>query len=94
MKLFKEKIIEDTSTYILVKRYFMSTLIEEELNWHMDKEDRDIFVIKGDGWYIQIENEIPKLMQKHLVYNIPKNTWHRIINKNRSNLEINVKKYK
>ena len=47
---FKEKIVEETETYILIQRDFMSTLIEEELNWHMDEEDRDVFVVEGDGW--------------------------------------------
>ena len=91
---FKEKIIEETETYILVQRDFMSTLIEEELNWHMDEEDRDVFVIEGDGWYLQIENELPRLMQKESIFKIPKETWHRIINKNGTKLIINVRKYK
>ena len=69
---FKEKIIEETETYILVQRDFMSTLIEEELNWHMDEEDRDVFVVEGDGWYLQIENELPQLMQKESIFKIPK----------------------
>ena len=90
---FKEKIIEETETYILVQRDFMSTLIEEELNWHMDEEDREVFVVEGDGWYLQIENELPQLMQKESIFKIPKETWHRIINKNGTKL-INVRKYK
>ena len=91
---FREKIIEETETYILVQRDFMSTLIEEELNWHMDEEDRDVFVVEGDGWYLQIENELPQLMQKESIFKIPKETWHRIINKNGTKLIINVRKYK
>ena len=91
---FREKIIEETGTYTLVQRDFMSTLIEEELNWHMGEEDRDVFVVEGDGWYLQIENEIPQLMQKESIFKIPKETWHRIINKNGTNLVINVRKYK
>ena len=91
---FKEKIIEETETYTLIQRDFMSTLIEEELNWHMDEEDREVFVVAGDGWYLQIENEIPQLMQKESIFKIPKETWHRIINKNGTNLVINVRKYK
>ena len=91
---FKEKIIEETETYTLVQRDFMSTLIEEELNWHMDKEDRDVFVVEGDGWYLQIENKLPCLMQKESIFKIPKETWHRIINKNGTKLIINVRKYK
>ena len=91
---FKEKIIEETETYILVQRDFMSTLIEEELNWHMDEEDREVFVVEGDGWYLQIENKLPQLMQKESIFKIPKETWHRIINKNGTKLIINVRKYK
>ena len=91
---FKEKIIEETENYILVQRDFMSTLIEEELNWHMDEEDREVFVVEGDGWYLQIENELPQLMQKESIFKIPKETWHRIINKNGTKLIINVRKYK
>ena len=91
---FKEKIIEETETYTLVQRDFMSTLIEEELNWHMDEEDREVFVVEGDGWYLQIENELPQLMQKESIFKIPKETWHRIINKNGTHLIINVRKYK
>ena len=91
---FKEKIIEETETYTLIQRDFMSTLIEEELNWHMDEEDREVFVVKGDGWYLQIENEVPQLMQKESIFKIPKETWHRIINKNGTSLIINVRKYK
>ena len=91
---FTEKIIEETETYILVQRTFMSNLIEEELNWHMDEEDREVFVIEGDGWYLQIENELPQMMQKESLFKIPKEIWHRIINKNGTNLIINVRKYK
>jgi hypothetical protein len=91
---FTEKIIEETETYILVQRTFMSNLIEEELNWHMDEEDREVFVVEGDGWYLQIENELPQMMQKESLFKIPKEIWHRIINKNGTNLIINVRKYK
>ena len=51
-------------------------------------------VVEGDGWYLQIENELPQLMQKESIFKIPKETWHRIINKNGTNLIINVRKYK
>lgn len=91
---FKEKTIEETEKYILVQRDFMSSLNSEELNWHMDKEDREVFIVEGDGWYIQMENELPQMMQKDSIFKIPKETWHRIINKNGTNLIINVRKYK
>tara|TARA_Y100000287_G_scaffold168650_1_gene152983 strand:+ start:63 stop:347 length:285 start_codon:yes stop_codon:yes gene_type:complete len=91
---FKEKIIEENENFILVQRNFMSMISEEELNWHKDKEEREVFLVEGDGWYLQMENEIPILMQKGSIFKIPKETWHRIINKNGTNLIINVRKYK
>ena len=91
---FEELVLEETSTYILVQRNFMSNLNEEELVWHRDKEDREISIVEGDGWYIQMDNELPKLMQKESIFKIPKETWHRIINKNGTNLIVNVRKYK
>lgn len=93
-QIFKETVIEETNTYFLVKRSFSKDLCEEELVWHRDKEDRDIFIVEGDGWYIQKDNELPQLMQKESIFKIPKETWHRIINKDGVNLVINVRKYK
>jgi mannose-6-phosphate isomerase-like protein (cupin superfamily) len=91
---FKEKIIKETDTYILVQRDFMSSLTSEELNWHRDKEDREVVLVEGQDWYIQLDNELPRLLSKDTSYNIPKSTWHRIINRNSSKLVINVRKYK
>ena len=91
---FEELVLEETPTYILVQRNFMSDLNEEELIWHRDREDREISIVEGDGWYIQMDNELPKLMQKESIFKIPKETWHRIINKNGTNLIVNVRKYK
>jgi len=91
---FEELVLEETSTYILVQRNFMSNLNEEELVWHRDKEDREISIVEGDGWYIQMDNELPKLMQKESIFKIPKETWHRIINKKGTKLILNIKKYK
>jgi len=92
--IFEEKIIKETPTYFLVQRSFCKDLCEEELVWHRDKEDRDIFLVEGKGWYIQMENELPKLMTEGTSFEIPKYTWHRIINKNRTNLVIEIRKYK
>ena len=91
---FEELVLEETPTYILVQRNFMSNLDEEELVWHRDREDREISIVEGDGWYIQMDNELPQLMQKESIFKIPKETWHRIINKNGTKLIVNVRKYK
>lgn len=91
---FKEVVLEDKVDYLLVQRTFNGELDEEELVWHRDKEDREVTLIEGEDWYIQLDNELPRLLSKDTSHNIPKSTWHRIINKNRCNLVINVRKYK
>lgn len=91
---FKEVLLESNTQYVKVLREFSKDLNSEELNWHRDKEDRLVEVKKGIGWYLQMENEIPVLMSEGLKFRIPKYTWHRIINKNRTNLVIEVRKYK
>ena len=91
---FKEVLLESNTQYVKVLREFSKNLNSEELNWHRDKEDRLVEVKKGSGWYLQMENEIPVLMSEGLKFRIPKYTWHRIINKNRTNLVIEVRKYK
>ena len=91
---FKETIIESNNKYVKVLREFNKDLDHEDLYWHKDKEDRLVEVKEGSGWYIQLENELPRLMSEGLNFKIPKNTWHRIINKNRTNLIIEIRKYK
>lgn len=91
---FKETILESNSKYTKVLREFSENLDYEDLYWHKDKEDRIVEVKEGNGWYIQMENELPKLMTEGTFFEIPKYTWHRIINKNRTNLVIEVRKYK
>ena len=91
---FKEVVLENNEKYVLVKRTFEKELDSDSLIWHRDREDRDIILKEGQGWYIQYDNSIPELMQKEINYSIPKETWHRIINKNSTKLIIEVKKYK
>ena len=90
---FSENVIEENEEYCLVKREFSIDLNNEDLYWHRDKEDREIHVLHGKEWYLQIDEELPRLLHVNSKMFIPKNTWHRLISKNRSNLIINVKKF-
>jgi len=91
---FKEKVIEENKKYTLVERIFDKDIDAEDLIWHRDKENREVILVEGNGWYIQMDNELPQLIQKESAIKIPKETWHRIINKNGTNLKLNVRKYK
>ena len=40
-----------------------------ELVWHQDKEDRHIEVIDGEGWSIQMDNQLPLVLSvREIVY--------------------------
>lgn len=74
------------NTYL---RIFNKDLSDEELIWHMDREDRYVKSIFKTDWSLQLDNELPiNINEKRF---IPKETFHRLI-KGQSNLYVIVKK--
>ncbi len=71
-------------------RYFSSSLTSDELEWHMDRQDRHVRVLEGSDWKLQLENGLPLSMNVGETYFIPKNSWHRVI-KGSGNLMIEIK---
>ena len=61
------------------KRTFDSSIDEEELVWHRDKQNRIVKVVEGNGWKFQMDNELPKELKTGDVLYIPKETYHRVI---------------
>jgi hypothetical protein len=45
--------------------------------WHRDKEDRIVEVLENTDWLLQMDNELPKLLDGK--YYIPKENYHRVI---------------
>jgi quercetin dioxygenase-like cupin family protein len=72
-------------------REFKRDVVSDELIWHMDREDRYVKVVEGKGWELQLDNQLPKLMEKGKVYFIPSYTYHRVI-KGDTNLIVEIKK--
>jgi len=72
-------------------REFNKDVDSSELIWHMDREDRYVTVKSGSNWKLQMDNELPVLLEMKKVYFIPKFTYHRII-KGSTKLIIEVKK--
>lgn len=70
---FKETLVGDNQ-YI---REFSTDVDIHELEWHIDKEDRIVEVVENSGWEIQLDNQLPKLLNDKLF--IPKETYHRVI---------------
>ena len=75
-------------------REFSKDSNPDELTWHRDHSNRVVKVIEGSGWLLQIDNQVPALMEMGKQYRIPKNTYHRVI-KGSTNLvlEINEKSH-
>ena len=77
----------------LFLREFKENVDPEELIWHQDKEDRVIKVIESNGWKLQLDNQLPVLLEKNSIYNIPAYVYHRVI-KGSGRLLIEVEKNK
>jgi hypothetical protein len=87
---------EDTKPYediILTsnekERTFEENVSDGELLWHRDREDRIIEVLEGDDWKLQMDNELPVILEKSKKYFIPKGVYHRAI-KGKDKLKIKI----
>ena len=63
-------------------RTFHEDVLEEELIWHRDKQDREITVLNGSGWQLQYDNDYPVVMNVGETYIIEKMVYHRLIKGN------------
>ena len=82
---FKEEIISN-NTFI---REFKQYTDSGEFTWHRDREDRIIESIETTDWKIQIDNELPKVIEGEVF--IPMGSYHRLI-KGTGDLKINLTK--
>jgi quercetin dioxygenase-like cupin family protein len=62
-----------------ILRTFSPKVMGEELVWHRDKKDRVVEVVDGQGWFFQMDNQIPQEMKKGDIFEIKKETFHRIM---------------
>ena len=76
--------------YDYIIREFSGDVDESELVWHRDKETRTVFVLQGEGWYIQMDNQHPRELVEGVSYIIPKMEYHRLL-KGKGNLIIQIK---
>ena len=56
-------------------REFSKDVDSEELVWHMDKRDREVRILEGSGWKLQMDNDIPRDLIIGETYKIPKYTY-------------------
>lgn len=79
----------DTLSEDFVTRSFSQDIDPIELMWHRDLKNRNVKVLEGNDWKIQMENELPKSFD---TITIPRLTWHRVI-KGSGNLVIQIKEW-
>ena len=70
-------------------REFSQNTDSGEFMWHRDREDRIIESIETTDWKIQIDNELPKVIEGEVF--IPMGSYHRLI-KGTGDLKINLTK--
>ncbi len=70
-------------------RCFDPNLENDELKWHIDKEDRLIEPEEKTDWKIQLDNKLPAEIFGEIF--IPAGVWHRII-KGTGHLKLKVTK--
>ena len=75
----------------LFLREFREDVDSQELIWHQDREDRVVKVIESAGWKLQMDNELPVLLEEGTIYNIPAYEFHRVI-KGTGTLKVLVEK--
>ncbi len=60
-------------------RTFSSDIDKNELVWHMDAENRLVEVLEDSEWLFQMDNKLPRPLKKGLKFEIPRETFHRVI---------------
>jgi hypothetical protein len=59
-------------------REFNSRVDDIEYTWHRDEDDRIIEVFSGAGWQLQLDNQLPVLLESGYEYHVPAGVWHRL----------------
>lgn len=72
-------------------RVFREYVKEEDLVWHRDTKDRIITCLECDGWFLQLDNQIPVSLLSGMSYIIPRMLYHRVIKTKESPLILVIK---
>lgn len=71
-------------------RTFSTQVPESELVWHLDANHRHVTILSGEGWQLQLDNQLPQLLEKDHEYQIPAHVYHRVI-KGETDLVIKIR---
>lgn len=59
-------------------RTFSKDVDDMELKWHYDEKDRTVKIISGEGWLLQMDNQLPTPLTCEKEFHIPKGVYHRV----------------
>ena len=61
----------------IIRRTFSKDVLDKELTWHRDHEDRIVIPVNENDWYVQFDNELPIPMVGTVF--VKKGEYHRLI---------------
>ena len=72
-------------------REFQRDVDNEELVWHRDRKTRKVRVLSGEGWFLQLDNELPVCLEENKDYEITAKVYHRLLKtRNCTNLTLEI----
>lgn len=74
-------------------RLFKESTDNHELKWHFDELDRNVKVVKSNGWLLQMDNQLPVELKEGKTFFIPKGVYHRVL-KGNGDLIVEIKEIK
>jgi hypothetical protein len=75
-----------------IYRVFDADTDPNELVWHRDRRNRRIEILECDNWYMQYDNQLPKIMKVGDFILIESNKYHRVLKGNGA-LKIKITEY-
>jgi quercetin dioxygenase-like cupin family protein len=70
-------------------RIFLESVDPDTLVWHRDANTRHVKTLEGQGWKLQLDNNLPVELVIGETYLVPKEEWHRLI-KGKGNLKVEI----
>ena len=63
----------------IIRSFDASQIIEHQLKWHWDEQDRIVEVLEDSDWEFQYDNELPIPLILGVDIKIPAGVYHRLI---------------
>ena len=82
--------IQTISVDRILHRTFPEDTPNDQLVWHRDRADRWITIVESNGWQLQLENELPIILEAGTIHYIQKDRFHRVI-KGNGPLKVSIK---